>query len=424
MITHRSKAVQYQRCGRMRWWLGEAEEGGLEPLRRGSPLVTGGAVHAGLATLLLGQNNREDVVLLNTKREFSERVEEHGLSDSPELSEQEAMAEALVRVAGLRILPRLLEDYEVLEVERPDSFTLAPGIEFPYTPDAILRNRMSGDLFVLSWKTAAAQPREEEVRVDLQGVTEAWGVQARLQRIKEGKVPAPDWYRPGDERVVGVQMGYLIKGRRSEIERGGFVWKKFDSPLVWGWTNHKDPKAPRVPEFHWKCVEPHPIRKGKYHPEGICQGGRKHERPGEWKLSQILPSEVEEWISSLPIEILDRSWALPSPIFREPRQMERYMNQLVTQERRIQIGKRRISLLQDAIKKEPSPDIKESLEKSLEMEMDYTFPQNGTAVGCKFFGRLCDAYELCFGPAHVGRDPLGSGNFKKREQLYQIEEAV
>src|SRR6185369_4864922 len=154
----------------------------------------------------------------------------------------------LVRLAGLRVVPRLLEIYEVLEVERLDTRILhaevggdylsaelqaaldihgEPGFQITWRsiPDALLRSRSDGGLYLLSWKTCSSLPFDDDARVDMQGVSEAWAIQGRLdtwaQDMLDGKSGPPGWFWPeyprgSPPKIRGVQMVYLVKGQRRD----------------------------------------------------------------------------------------------------------------------------------------------------------------------------------------------------------------
>jgi len=414
MISHRSKVVMAQQCPRMRYYLGEYEGSGLSPAEPSIFLATGGAVHKGLAEILNAYQQTgfreytprfEDSAAQAAFEEFGIRTESiANFSNTSVWTEQINLSENLVRLAARTIVPKLLETYEILEIEHSGMVTLenpnGEDIEFHFTPDALLRDRASGRLFVLSWKTASFLPREEETRVDLQGITETWGEQSRANY------------------AAGVQMAYLIKGPRVKFGDS----KRQDSSLVWGWRSVESGEL--VPSYHWTCNAPHRYgRKTKNFPEGIlqCEGnGRKHERPGEWELAPVWNEYISlrEWMDKIPEDILNKLWVLPAPIIRRPSHIDSYIRQMRSQEFRIADALSRIKLIDEAIGSETDPEISGYLENAKAEILDEDFPQNGTAFGCKLFGSPCPAREICFGPSHISADPIGSGLYTKRDSLY------
>jgi len=117
-------------------------------------------------------------------------------------AEQSALVEALVRAYARRRLRPLLEEFEVLEVEREGSWKLSEwdaGIEtsdggprpyqpvyyelwFMSRPDALLRHRQSNELYLLSYKTTGGWDvrKARDIEHDMQGLSEGVEVERRL----------------------------------------------------------------------------------------------------------------------------------------------------------------------------------------------------------------------------------------------------
>lgn len=107
-------------------------------------------------------------------------------------AEQSALVEAMVRAYARRRLRPLLEQYEVLEVEREDAWRMCTwvvkGTDVDWElwwmsrPDALLRERATNALYILSLKTAANwdDRKERDTRHDMQGLSEGVGVERRL----------------------------------------------------------------------------------------------------------------------------------------------------------------------------------------------------------------------------------------------------
>jgi hypothetical protein len=98
LYTSRSPVISYQRCKRLRW-LGysEGEQGmGLEPVRKSSHLVVGGAVHVGLAHLLsAGQQAVDSLLQQRPDLSAAEVVGDLFRSEVVRKVEDEAVAGAL-----------------------------------------------------------------------------------------------------------------------------------------------------------------------------------------------------------------------------------------------------------------------------------------------------------------------------------------
>jgi hypothetical protein len=169
-------------------------------------------------------------------------------------AEQSALCEALVRVYARVGLPKLLEQFEVLEVEREGEWLLGEyasycaihEIWFMSRPDALLRERATNELYLLSFKTTNSWEvrKAKSAEHDMQGLTEGVEVEIRLrdwwhvinQAAKEmvGEHPETDWtghplLRPENRRVAqylatlsapprihAIRYEYLRKGERWE----------------------------------------------------------------------------------------------------------------------------------------------------------------------------------------------------------------
>lgn len=465
--SSRSRAEDYLRCPRFRWEGHERDGHGYQPLRVAIPLATGGSVHKGLAELLLQamrdasyqgsspirsyRPSKVDKAVEFALQDYDSKCAGRGL-DLGELeeqsfvfAEQKALTEGLVRLAALRVVPRLLEIYEVLEVERMDTRTLVEGtgtvpegddeggafgwrVIWRSIPDALLRHRETGELYLLSWKTCGEVPRDDQARVDMQGVSEAWAIEERL---------AKDWYEAQlldlhfrsfgrywaylqrealqAPRIRGVQMVYLVKGKRTESRtKGEEGLRRTESPLIYGWKSDSSGLGPELAtSMYWKCSEPHGgMRPSQWYPKGQCPGGKRHERKGDWERFGVWQTlGVKDWMTKLEDDVLhgedllDQQWAMPTPNFRTEEQMRGWLEQTRASERRI--AEALLDLRE--MEKNEDPSLPKVLNESV------LGPQH-TQMCSNWFGRKCPAWELCWGPPHIGRDPVGSG-------IYQIKEA-
>jgi hypothetical protein len=448
-------------------------------------------------------------------------------SQSYVFNEQLALVEALVRLAGLRVVPKILEMYEVLEVERMDvaplvqdristrqewqcsrcgyhhdefdwiphgtgakcagclkvdlAAKLSPGIpdwsvNFRSIPDALIRERSTGDLYVISWKTCAEfdQRKDQDARVDMQGLSEPWALEQRLQKdwqsifecenIAMGGPPAhqlrctglpqdtPYWNmlascdRP--PIIRGVQMIYLIKGARrkrskedmiaggltqEQIAAGGAQYKTA-SPLIYGYVNDPSGTSPKFAfSSDWHCSRPHSMRKSSWYPAGECPGdGRLHKRGDDWKSFpawELLGIKTwMEWLGDGTVtpeagDALDQSWVMPVPMWRTREGVESWHRQSVASERRIArdllVVREYESAISDA-DRDGDIFMSEVAYEGLARTLDEHFPQSTERCG-NWFGRKCPAWEICWGSPHVASDPAGSGLFHIKES-YKPEE--
>jgi hypothetical protein len=316
--TDRSRVEQAQRCLRSRWLnYHEGPDGmGLTSAAKPLPLAVGGAVHAGLAALLdLGESAWKDV----TSREEAasapwqslwRRIEDTAVAmaledfaafdsgrleldlaevDARDMSamdaseqarvrsavdewiyqEQRALVEAMVRAYARRRLHPLLEQYEVLEVEREGEWQLAAlngdEIRFMSRPDALLRERATNELYIQSFKTGASWDvrKGKDAEHDAQGLSEGVEIERRLgawwENWHEDGCPGPstetglrhqNWTDDiirllrsfsTPPRILGIRYEFLWKGDRRRdkdlTSRFGVDMRSQASHLVRGYHN-------------------------------------------------------------------------------------------------------------------------------------------------------------------------------------------
>lgn len=416
MLTSRSRVLQTQRCPRSRYWLHEAKGTGYELVKAAIPLVTGVMVHQSMAELLLGADLNPTISATHSK--YDEICTIRGLkteeleNESFVYNEQKALIEGLTRLLALRVIPRLLQIYDVLEVETMDSAQLAEDITFRSIPDALLRRKDDGDLYLLSLKTTSEYGKNQvdDARTDMQGLSEAWAYEQRKR--PEGK-------------IRGIQMLYLVKGTRRAMGKDdalklgltldqykqGWRLKKTDSPLLYGYADNGSFPIQYATSSEWHCSQPHPMRKSQWYPTGECPGdGRTHKRgdnfksfpvwdtltTGQW-LDLLLQGDVDCG-SQTGEELLNSLWVLPVPNYRTPWDTENWYQQTRAQEERVQRGLLMLEASRD--------------EESFQKFLNLYFPQY--THSCRMWGSRCPAWDLCWGSPHIQSDPLGSG-------LYQIK---
>jgi len=316
--TDRSRVETYQRCARLRWLEYHEAQTGIVPANKPLPLAVGGSVHKGLETLLRESSTRaiaeivqwlpfvEDSAVSDALADFAPHRSALALDTTEEASlaavispsgfdaqlaatalelgmdpgdpalgellqrqrnsatefdawlyaEQSALVEGLVRAYARRRLRPLLEEFEVLEVEREGDWCLyerdeledsnpykpavvhpAQVIRFMSRPDALLRSRSDNSLYLLSFKTAASWDirKARDAEHDMQGLSEGVEVEKRLgewwHRLHDGE-PNYDWQTdnpdlkphltmskylrdlPSPPRILGIRYEYLLKGAR------------------------------------------------------------------------------------------------------------------------------------------------------------------------------------------------------------------
>jgi hypothetical protein len=187
--------------------------------------------------------------------------------------ELRALVEAMVRAWARRRWRPLLEQFEVLEVEREGKWKLAEWqgedgerreIYFLSRHDGLLRERSTEFLYLQSFKTTGSWDRRKEMdaQVDMQGLSEAVDVERRLGEAWEllqdernedrssqwrtdqiAQLVSPrtaEWLatQPGPPTILGVRYEYLLKGSRREDKKAGPGeprWNQ-ETPLIRPWV--------------------------------------------------------------------------------------------------------------------------------------------------------------------------------------------
>jgi hypothetical protein len=334
--TSRSAAITHQRCPRKRYFEYHYDGTGITKVRLAAPLATGGYTHVALAALLASQSAEEASGLACAK--YQEECTARGLdleateNQAQVAREQIALVEAFTHLAARRIIPAILEEYEIVDVEREEWFVLYEDsrqvLVMEARCDGLLREKAArlygapnfgppqlGDLYVLSWKTTASWDRRKakEAKTDMQGLSEAYAVELRV-----------------GEPVLGTKMVHLLKGKRKEYpeDSGHYIQS---SPLIHAWINSSGP----TPQFAWAY--------SWTDPDAVNNWGKplSHRLGRGWKhcfIPDVMP--IAEWVQMLDEgtvqqeagDALERQFISPMPETRSPAQKQSWLRQLENQE--------------------------------------------------------------------------------------------
>jgi PD-(D/E)XK nuclease superfamily len=467
--SDRSRLVTYQECPRRRYLAYEWGGTGIQRIRQTIPLATGIYTHVGLADILRQVLALGDVPHAHLKVDVEQAVKaavggyreelkvrgldvELGEDGQAVADEQVALVEGLLRayVKAPTGLEALLGQYRVVEVEREDVWegfaSTADGtrIDFQARADALLQERSSGDLYVLSFKTAAGQDyrKDNEGRHDVQGLSEVAVVERRLRidwerfqasQHQGGKENVPARGKPalnghstdesilqGDAppRIMGVQMVYLIKGiRRQAYDGGPYVTS---SPLLRGF--YKEGITER--EYAWKeetpCPGPgHVLSQGKRGPI-LCEGKKYHKLGQGWTKFDTykdLQGGVAEWVDMLSSGTIQPDagnpfdsvvWQ-PMPYFRQDSDMKSWIRQAQSQERDVAERAKRAESARTN-----HPDI-------LLPVLDEVFHQYRRSCD---WPSQCQFVPICWGDESALTNPMSTGLFQLRTPHHQAELAA
>lgn len=469
--TDRSRIECYQHCERERWLTYHESGTGIVPVRKSLALAVGGAVHKGLEQLLLGAN--EDVAVEFALTDFS-KFQQGALDIGSEVTvgaiaasadgdggdallaaapvvpapyedylyrEQAALVEGMVRAYARRRLRPLLEEFEVLEVEREGEWLLysQPGmthllhgdgsqtvrqayeLSFLSRPDALLRSRADGSLVLLSYKTTGAwdDRKARDAQHDMQGLSEGIEIERRL-----------------GERILAVRYEYLLKGERWKDKalaaRYSIDWARSQkSPLIRAYQAVSKPQRSatsyKVGDLCWSW-------------DYMVEGGQTSKlawQNWESRLVTELGMTVREWIDKLdsaaetvepgdatlgiePRTVgwssdaqaigyttrhpLDSVFLAPITVYRNDDELRDLVEQIEAQETRVAEAVAEVQACGDEDEKRSA--------------LNRLFPQ--TRRACEY-PSTCAFVKVCYGGEDIRREPLASGLYRRREPNHPKE---
>lgn len=509
IFVDRSRYETAQRCARARYleyhWGGT----GISSSRRALPLAVGSAVHVGLAELLRGGGEWtrvNEVGVLEDRHPDSfasvgDEIEEGAVAaaladfsayanalDAPDAErnalysgtnppgenvrnefdeylfrEQSALVEGLVRAYARRRLRPLLEEFEVLEVERegewllsawdgPNMYDEERELWFMSRPDALLRERASNLLHILSYKTTGSwdMRKEKDAQHDMQGMSEGIEIERRLagwwQEVqgtepispREGRTQAMVTYLCGLDappRIHAIRMEYMLKGERWKdrdlSERFGVEMRSQKSHLIrryeavstpqrgvagyaigdscWSWDYIREDG--RDGSLVWQNWKSRPMWDA---PGGIRGWIDKldsaaEQMSGEDSTMGMAPRLLGYHCDAQAVGVtrehpLDAVFIAPLHVYRNDDDLRDMVDQMEASERRIAEGVAVVAGCGDA------DDTRHAL--------NVHFPQTRRACS---YPTQCQFVPVCYGGEDIRKDPVASGLYRVRTPNHPIE---
>jgi len=362
--TSRSAIITFQSCPRKRFWQYHYNDQGLEPVRQSIPLVWGSALHKGMESLLSGVD--VDGAVQDALDSYAEQCAERAFdiddleSQSFVYAEGKALIEGFIRAWALERLPDFMATYEVLEVEHEGLWkNWADNIDLAYRPDALLRKRNTGGLYVFNLKSSYAWTDKElkSSRYNVQGLSELAALEQRL-----------------GERLAGIQDEIFIKGSRQKQKDDTHIQNTF---LVHPWL--KSGITSDDDEWAWKYYFDAAGRSSRL--------GAGYSRVNVWE-----HLTMRDWVQMLADRKvqdgnpLAELFATPIPHERNAREVSDWLEQARAQEQRVAAS---LELLET------------------EGRFNQTFPMYRHS--CFNYQRTCEFAPLC----HEGMQP-DSGLYQVR----------
>ena len=492
--TDRSRILSYQRCPRRRYM--EYHEGGMGivPRRTPLPLAVGGAVHEGLAVLLReGQaalvpntdifdprlvDIEEHAVMAALAElathadgldlDLSERAAQGPVDDIQKqlndslgqvdegfegrvldakaqfdaylFAEQSALVEAMVRAYARRRLRPLLEQYEVLEVEREGEWLLAEmyapllndkvELRFASRPDALLRDRESNQLYIQSFKTAASWDirKERDSERDMQGLSEGVEIERRLGELwtllkgnhtidfAQTTEQMCKWLLAleAPPRILGIRMEYLMKGERwkdkdltarmgieSRVQKSHLVRAYLNSGMAagdeqWNYSYDFHKEDGSTSKLYYKTWRPAAVWEHMEIKKWIDMLDQTVETVGEEgrALGWSGPAQASGFTDGHP---LDSVFHPPLVVYRNDDHLRDWFEQTEAQERAVA---------------EHVECVRVATDDERRSKLNVLFPMYRQS--CEY-PTTCPFVPICYGPEHVQRDPMGTGRYKVRD---------
>lgn len=426
VVVDRSRHECWQVCPRKRYWEYHYDGIGLQRTAHSVPLLTGSIVHEGLAALMIGAP--VDIAVNAALAGYDAEIKARSLEDTHDpnvdvhthflwlVKSNRALIEGLIRAYALIRLPKVLAEYEILEVEREEEATFIVGgsggaiaqgqgtqgqspagrtVKFLARTDALTRRRADGQLYIRNFKTVsdASNTWQAAFRYDTQTISEVIAVEQRL-----------------GQRVSGVIIDGLIKQpRKCEYPKGSGVWHHC-SPLIWGWQR---PGNPPIDSEDWQSQYEWQDAFGK-----TSRLGKGYSRK---LVSESYPGGVQAWIAQLGESILADQFIELPPILRADWQVEEWLDTTLNLE--VNIG-------------QYAADVNELVERHADDGYGYRehllrryFPKFTANSNCFHqFGSQCSCFALCWGGA--ADDPLANGyqrripNHLRESELVQLKVGV
>lgn len=388
-----SGAKDDSRCRRTTYWRRVHGQRGIEPVGLDLDLLFGKVMHAASAGLVQGHDPIG--IVATAVDEISQAIE---AGRWPQLTQEEIdhmhlelanLAAGIVWAFNRRIVPRMLEEYEILSVEQERVKWFRPGFGLRATTDVLLRAK-DGSLPGIGY-------REYKTTSSTSG---SWFKQwMRNPQAWAGAVVTPEeifgepvqWFE-----VLGLYKGQVRDGVRS-------------SPFCYG--------------YRLACPEePHPseMKPTEFWRDGILYDTESRRQKGWEKFpAHAFPGGVRGWVDAMSEETLDTQFPITPPVLIDEELLQTWLRQQLLREEEIAQAK---SLLFEGVAGQPIAPEHEQL--VLDTVFKQSFDQCDPAIG-----KACPFGECCHNPV-VGADPVGSGKYLWRElrpvqgQAAQTEEAA
>ena len=400
-LTDRSRIDTREDCERKRYlnydFDVEGEAIGIQRRSASLPLLNGTEIHEAHARLLAnaaGFPGAEkwdlESIVEDMKARYRKAVEDRGVYGEVDLEglirEQTALLEAMLRTFARTWLPRILADYDVVTIEQPMDWEMAPGLVQKLRFDTVLRRKGDGQLVILDYKSMAY-------------ISDAW--QKKLERATQTSL-----YITAAEELFGepVEMAYIgmAKGQ----------WKK-ETAQAPAWSGEKIQLTPYLYAYA-NTNEIGTIYRTKY-----------TNAKGFKKIRTYEHMTVAEWVSWLfnnERSLVDELFTFMPPFSPTPAERNRRVELIVREELRY------IQQIRDyeAMKREALETGNEALALKAQKYLDFVAaPMRENSCFKYGASHTCPFYDVCFNEGAL-EYVLEDGAFVKRDPHHstELEEAA
>lgn len=374
-LTSRSAIDTREDCGYKRYlnydYLIGGEPIGLEPEEASLPLVDGTWGHTAMARALAGDD--VESIIRHIAKGYREEIEERGVRGEQDIEnlirEQLAMLEGIVR-AWIKVRrPAILDEYEVMSIEEPWDFEIAPGIIEKIRMDAILRRHDDRLLHILDFKFLKYA---DEVFDRKQEHSKQTTLYVKALSEKSG------------EYVAGIMYEGCIKGswRLDTAKSSPWYGQKVQStPFCYAY------EGPGLPSIQTAYTNKKGYRKIRTY-------------------EQMSMREWVEWLDENEPNTLSEQFKFTPPVSPTPAQMERTLAQVAFEERQYLVGLRKYQELVKAANGNSLllAEAQRYLEQQVAPRRENTCFKYGSEYQCAF-------YHICW---NENAEPLEEGGFKPR----------
>lgn len=420
-LTDRSRyLLGLQECQMKRYYAFHSGTNGYGVVRKAQsiPLATGTFVHAALEQVLIhvraaqvmtpkldltSESFRKFVcgVIEKEVSNYKKLIEARGLLNTPQeeiqyvIKEQSALIQALVWGWVRAMLPVIIEEFEILEIEREEIYVIGctcgkgpssynhkddcSGIGMMSRPDFVMRRKSDGEIGVHDFKTTASvtEGYVTEWQSSVQMAVGTLGVEARLGQ------PVTHYY-----------IHALIKGQRKSeynVTTGDYDGpERQHSHLVYGYCK---PANPPLTKDDWQPKWKYLGTDGKNHTIG-----KQYVKRPVWEY----PGGVEQWIFDLPMEMIYESFPVIGPYGRQTKMIPGFLSEMYYEEHRWQ---------------ERLQKIYEAPQEAKELVLLAEVPRSW---GCYKYGKPCVYMDTCYKvPGY--ESPVASGKFVERRPHHEPE---